>query len=102
MVKQLGLPTYFMTLSCADLRWNELVSIISKLIGENLTDEQINNMTYFERCDYLNSNPVLLAKHFQYRVEVFFKEIILNCPLGKVNYYAIRVEFQVCGCPHIH
>ena len=23
MVKQLGLPTYFMTLSCADLRWNE-------------------------------------------------------------------------------
>ena len=48
MVKQLGLPTYFMTLSCADLRWNELVSIISKLNGENLTDEQINNMTYFE------------------------------------------------------
>ena len=25
MVKQLGLPTYFITLSCADLRWNELV-----------------------------------------------------------------------------
>ena len=24
MVKQLGLPTFFMTLSCADLRWNEL------------------------------------------------------------------------------
>ena len=75
MVKQLGLPTYFMTLSCADLRWNELVSIISKLNRENLTDEQINNLTYFERCNYLNSNPVLLARHFQYRVDVFFKEI---------------------------
>ena len=48
MVKQLGLPTYFMTLSCADLRWNELVSIISKLNVENLTDEQINNLTYFK------------------------------------------------------
>ena len=36
MVKQLGLPTFFMTLSCADLRWNELISIISKLKGENL------------------------------------------------------------------
>ena len=34
MVKQLGLPTFFMTLSCADLRWNELISIISKLKGE--------------------------------------------------------------------
>ena len=48
MVNQPGLPTYFMTLSCADLRWHELVSIISKLDGENL--EQINNLTYFERC----------------------------------------------------
>ena len=81
MVKQLGLPTFFMTLSCADLRWNELISIISKLKGENLSDEQINNMSYFERCSFLNLNPVLLARHFQYRVEVFFKEIVLNGPI---------------------
>ena len=72
MVKQLGLPTFFMTLSCADLRWNELISTISKLKGEILTEEQINNMSYFERCFYLNLNPVLLARHFQYRVEAFF------------------------------
>ena len=102
MVKQLGLPTFFMTLSCADLRWNELIAIISKLKGENLTGEDINNMSYFERCRYLNLNPVLLARHFQYRVEVFFKEIVVNGPLGKVTYYAIRVEFQVRGSPHIH
>ena len=47
-------------------------------------------------------NAVLLARHFQYRVEVFFKEIIVNGPLGKVKYYAIRVEFQVRGSPRIH
>ena len=29
MVKQLGLPTFFVTLSCADLRWNELIAIIA-------------------------------------------------------------------------
>ena len=51
MVKQLGLPTFFMTLSCADLRWNELVLIISKLNGDNFSVEQINKMTYFERCN---------------------------------------------------
>ena len=102
MVKQLGLPTFFMTLSCADLRWNELIAIISKLKCESLSEEQINNMSYFERCSYLNLNPVLLARHFQYRVEVFFKEIIVDGPLGKVTYYAIRVEFQVRGSPHIH
>ena len=102
MVKQLGLPTFFMTLSCADLRWNELVSIISKLNGLNLSEDDIKNLDYFKRCEILNNNPVLLARHFQYRVEVFFKEIIIDGPLGKVKYYAIRVEFQFRGSPHIH
>ena len=102
MVKQLGLPTFFMTLSCADLRWNELLAIISRLNGESLSEEDINDISYFERCRYLNLNPVLLARHFQYRVEAFFKEIIVDGPLGKVIYYAIRVEFQVRGSPHIH
>ena len=50
MVKQLGLPTLFMTLSCADLRWNELVSIISKLNGLNLSEDDIKNLDYFKRC----------------------------------------------------
>lgn len=49
-----------------------------------------------------NSNPVLVPRHFQYGVELFFKEIILNGPLGETQYYAMRVEFQVRGSPHIH
>ena len=102
MVKQLGLPTFFMTLSCADLRWNELITIISKLKGEDLSDEHIGSISYFECCRYLNHNPVLLARHFQYRVEAFFKEIVVNGPLGKVTYYVIRVEFQVRGSHHVH
>ena len=28
MVKQLGIPTFYMTLSCADLHWNELISLL--------------------------------------------------------------------------
>lgn len=43
-----------------------------------------------------------MARHFQYRVEYFFKNIIVNGPLEKTKYYAIRVEFQVRGSPHIH
>ena len=31
MVKNLGIPTYFLTLSNADLRWRELPYIINKL-----------------------------------------------------------------------
>ena len=72
MVKQIGLPTFFLTLSCADLRWNDLVSIIKHLEGAIMTDEEIETLPYLERCKILNNNPVLVARHFQYRVEVFF------------------------------
>ena len=77
-----------MTLLSADLKWNELISIINKLNKQRLSEEDIRNLAYHQRCQLLNSNPVLVARHFQYRVEVFFKEI--------------RVEFQVRGSPHMH
>ena len=68
MVKQLGVPTFFLTLSCADLRWKEFLEIIQKL---NEAEFDISNLSYHDRCNILNSNPVLVARHFQYRVEVF-------------------------------
>ena len=91
-----------MTLSLADLKWNELVSIINKLNKQRLSQEDIRNLAYHHRCQLLNSNPIIVARHFLYRVEVFFKEIIIDGPLGKTKYYAIHVEFQVRGLPHVH
>ena len=64
MVKQVSLPTFFMTLSCADLRWNELISIISTLKSKTLQEEEINRLDYLQRCYYLNLNPVLLTLVF--------------------------------------
>ena len=52
-------------------------------------------MSYHEGCDILNKNPVLVTRDFQYRVEIFFKIIVLDGPLRKNQYYAIRVEFKV-------
>ena len=52
----------------------------------------------------LNSNPVIVAKHFQYRLECLFKDVLLGCgdPVGKILYDAIRIEFQFRGSPHAH
>ena len=102
MAKQLGIPTFFLTLSCTDLRWNELPSIISKLNGLNISDQDINQMSFHEWCHSLNKNTVLVVRHFKYRVEICFKTIIIYGPLEKANYYAICVEFQVRGSPHVH
>ena len=99
IVKQLGAPTFFLTLSCEDVRWKEFLEIIQKL---NEADFDMSNLSYHDSCNILNSNPVLVARHFQYRVEVFFELIIIDGPLGKSKCYAIRVAFQIRGSPQVH
>ena len=104
MIKQLGPPSWWMTFSCADLRWNEIYKILSKLQGKELTDQEIGLMTCNEKCKMVNSNPVVIAKHFQYRLETLFKEVLLGSgePIGKILYDAIRIEFQFRGSAHAH
>ena len=104
IIKQLGPPSWWMTLSCADLRWNVICKILSKLKGKEMTDDEIAAMSYDEKCEMLNSNPVVVAKHFQFRLERLFKDLILSAsnPLGKVQYYAIRIEFQFWRSTHAH
>ena len=104
MVKQLGPPTWWMTFSSADLKWNEIYKILSKLGGREMSDAEIGNMTYNEKCKMLNSNPAIVAKHFQYRLECLFKDVLLGCgdPVGKILYDAIRIEFHFMGSPHAH
>ena len=48
MVKQLGITTWFMTLSCTDLRWHELFQIIARTNGKNMTDEEVEALSYDE------------------------------------------------------
>ena len=52
-------------------------------------------MKHFEKCELLNSNFVLLARHFELRAETVFRAILLIplSAIGKVTYYAIRIEF---------
>ena len=67
-----------------------------------IPDKEISKLNYQEQCNILNSYQVLVVRHFQHRVEMIFKIIVLGGSSGNTNYYAIRVEFQVRGSPHIH
>ena len=49
MVKQLGIPTWFMTLSCVALRWPELFQIIAQTNGKNMNDEEVEALSYDDR-----------------------------------------------------
>ena len=48
-----------------------------------LSEEELKNLSY-HRCHLLNNNPVLVARHFQYKVE----ETTLDGPLGKILCHA--------------
>ena len=46
MVKQLGVPTYFLILSSANLRWEELPYIVNKFNNLGLSEEELKNLSY--------------------------------------------------------
>ena len=60
-------------------------------------------MLYFAKCEILNETPVFVTFHFQYRVKLFFTEILMRYDFfGEIKHHAIRVECQFRGSPHIH
>ena len=105
MIRQLGIPTFFVTFSAADRRWIEIDNAI--LISQGrppMTEEQHKNMTWEQHCDIIMSNPVAAARMFQQRVYTFINDVIMSeaNPIGKVQDYYYRTEFQQRGWPHIH
>ncbi|XP_060577549.1 uncharacterized protein LOC132734725 [Ruditapes philippinarum] len=61
-------------------------------------------MTWEEKCNILRSNPVTAARHFQFRLDMRMKDMILSDskPLGHVRHFFYRIEFQQRGSPHAH
>ena len=105
MIRQLGIPTFFVTFSAADRRWIEIDNAILISQGKPpMNEEQHKNMTWEQHCDIIMSNPVAAARMFQQRVYTFINDVIMSQanPIGKVRDYYYRTEFQQRGWPHIH
>lgn len=68
------------------------------------TDEEVSALSFEDKSNWLRSNPVTAARHFHYRLNVFFQEFLKSSakPLGEIVDYAIRIEFQARGSPHAH
>ena len=104
MIRQLGLPTWFLTLSAADMQWPDVIQTIARQYGTTLTEEDVKSMSFEEKSKWLRQNPVTAARHFQYRLNTFFQIFLKSKahPLGELEDYAIRIEFQARGSPHAH
>ena len=105
MIRQLSLPTWFISLSAADTRWTDLLKMLAKLNDDaDLTDTDIEKLTWQEKTKLVQKDPVTCSRYFDHRVHEFLNTVLKsNCePIGKVKDYFYRVEFQQRGSPHIH
>ena len=104
MIRQLGTPTWFFTLSAADLKWPDMIQAIARQYGVHYTDDEVTALSFDEKSNWLKRNPVTAARHFHYRLNVLFQDFLKFTakPLGEIVDYAIRIEFQARGSPHMH
>ena len=104
MIRSLDIPTWFLTLSAADMHWPEIIQAIGIQFGKKFTKEEVMQMDWGMKSNYLRSNPITACRMFQSRVESFFSEYILSSdnPLGEIHDYVIKIEFQERGAPHAH
>ena len=72
MLRTLGIPTYFLTLSTADLHWPEMAQAVASQYGKRLTHEDVLKMSVKQISDYLHNNPVTGVHMLQHRVENSF------------------------------
>ena len=102
MVRTLGIPTWFLSFSSAELRrWPEMVETIAAQNGHCV---DFHDTSDEERCEWIRSNPVTSVRIFDNKVKLLMSELIKSSanPIGVVTDHFYRVEFQKRGAPHIH
>ena len=58
MLRCIGIPTWFLTLSAADLHWPEMIQAIALQLGKKLTCREVLQMSMDQWSNYLWQNPV--------------------------------------------
>ncbi|KAJ8048747.1 ATP-dependent DNA helicase PIF1 [Holothuria leucospilota] len=105
MIRQCGIPTWFASFSAAETKWYHLLNILAQTIyNKQYTEEELQNLTWEQKCDLIQKDPVTCCRHFDFMVQEFIKCILLSPvhPVGMIEDYFYRVEFQKRGSPHIH
>ena len=105
MIRQLGNPTWFCSFSAAETRWVHLLKTLGRLVEKkDYTDDEIKNMTWQQKSDLIQKDPVTCARNFEHMVQLFIKDVLKSnlMPIGEIVDFFYRVEFQQRGSPHIH
>ena len=98
LLRQKGCPSLFMTISCAEYKWNELVGqILETEWKQEVTMDYVNSLSDSERNQIVSRSAVQSTIHFQKRVEKIFNIVKHEEELFdefSVSDYYYRIEFQ--------
>ena len=107
-LRQNGCPSLFLTLSCAEYDWPELLKeIIETVYRRKVSKEEIDALSNAEKNKLISDNVVQSTVHFQKRIDKMFSLFKYDFFDGSnETYYAssyfYRIEFQQRGAPHVH
>ncbi|XP_071142171.1 uncharacterized protein [Mytilus edulis] len=100
MIRQIGIPTFFLTFSAGETRWDDVLNTLLKVSHDR---RNICDLQWTDKCKLIKDNPVICARLFDHRVKALFTDNLMSPtqPIGKIVDFFFRTEFQR-GSPHIH
>ena len=108
LLRQNGCPSLFLTLSCAEFDWPELLKeIIETVQRRKVSKEYVDGLPDKVKNRLITENVVQSTIHFQKRIGKLFTLMKHDFFKGKaetfkVSSYFYRIEFQQRGAPHVH
>ncbi|KAM7313248.1 uncharacterized protein ISCGN_003126 [Ixodes scapularis] len=107
MIRQLGKPTAFLTLSASEMHWPDLVQLFQRLrLKPGEIEVPLEQMNSIYRAQLVNDDPVVCAIYFDRLVRVILN-ILRNTRVSPFRPYIVvdyfkRIEFQHRGSAHAH
>ena len=118
MIRTLGSPTLFITLSPAEIMWPELIRLLIRVLAkpednnsgfnsyDRMTDEQLLALPKEKLYALISKDPITVARYFDHRFACL-RNYLFDKHGGPFKEHPIvdydyRIEFQHKGSPHAH
>ncbi len=95
---ELGPATWFFTFSCAEYKWSDMLEYL------HFMNEELENVKKIRVSKLCVEDPISVSNHFYRRWQLLLHKVIMdaNGPVGEVEHFFWRIEYQARGAPHIH
>ena len=105
MIRQIGFPSLFISLSAAETKWPELLRAVGQLNDKKTySDEEIAQMDTQKIFGLIRKDSATVVRYFHHRFLTFLHDVLRSThnPIGEISDYFWRFEFAKRGAIHVH